>query len=66
MDRMVYIAMTGAKQNMLAQSITANNLANISTTGFRRPFSGKKYAGVWRFRISFTRVFDDRKTGHRF
>lgn len=35
MDRMLYVAMSGAKQNMLAQSINANNLANISTTGFR-------------------------------
>ncbi len=35
MDRMLYVAMSGASQNMLAQSINANNLANISTTGFR-------------------------------
>ncbi|MFK5913943.1 MAG: flagellar basal-body rod protein FlgF [Woeseiaceae bacterium] len=35
MDRMLYIAMNGAKQNMIAQAINANNLANISTTGFR-------------------------------
>lgn len=35
MDRMLYVAMNGAKQTMLAQSINANNLANISTTGFR-------------------------------
>jgi flagellar basal-body rod protein FlgF len=35
MDRMLYVAMNGAKQNMLAQSINSNNLANISTTGFR-------------------------------
>jgi len=35
MDRMLYIAMNGAKQNMLAQAINSNNLANISTTGFR-------------------------------
>ncbi|MCW8988388.1 MAG: flagellar basal-body rod protein FlgF [Gammaproteobacteria bacterium] len=35
MDRMLYVAMSGAKQNMLAQAINANNLANISTTGFR-------------------------------
>lgn len=35
MDRMLYIAMSGAKQNMLAQAINSNNLANISTTGFR-------------------------------
>jgi len=35
MDRSLYIAMSGAKQNMLAQAINSNNLANISTTGFR-------------------------------
>lgn len=35
MDRMLYVAMSGAKQNMLAQAVNSNNLANISTTGFR-------------------------------
>lgn len=35
MDRMLYIAMSGAKQNMHALSITANNLANAKTTGFK-------------------------------
>ncbi len=35
MDRLAYVAMTGAKQTELAQVITANNLANASTTGFR-------------------------------
>ncbi|MEM1261523.1 MAG: flagellar basal-body rod protein FlgF [Pseudomonadota bacterium] len=35
MDRLAYIAMTGAKQTEVAQAITANNLANVSTTGFR-------------------------------
>lgn len=35
MDRMLYVAMTGAKQNMLAQGMNSNNLANISTTGFK-------------------------------
>ena len=35
MDEMVYVAMTGAKQTEYAQSINTNNLANISTTGFR-------------------------------
>lgn len=35
MDRMLYVAMSGAKQNQLAQAINSNNLANISTTGFR-------------------------------
>ena len=35
MDEMVYIAMTGAKQTEYAQAINSNNLANVSTTGFR-------------------------------
>lgn len=35
MDRMLYVAMSGAKQNMLAQAVNANNLANIATPGFR-------------------------------
>lgn len=35
MDRMLYVAMTGAKNIMLAQSINNNNLANINTVGFR-------------------------------
>ncbi|MFY0664351.1 MAG: flagellar basal body rod protein FlgF [Natronospirillum sp.] len=35
MDRAIYIAMTGAKHNMLAQAAHSNNLANASTTGFR-------------------------------
>jgi len=35
-DKMLYVAMTGASQNALAQKAHANNLANISTTGFQR------------------------------
>ena len=35
MDKMLYIAMSGAKQNMTALSINANNLANAKTTGFK-------------------------------
>ncbi|MDJ0906011.1 MAG: flagellar basal-body rod protein FlgF [Woeseiaceae bacterium] len=35
MDKMIYTAMTGAKQTETAQAINSNNLANISTTGFR-------------------------------
>jgi flagellar basal-body rod protein FlgF len=38
MDKMLYVAMTGAQNNTLAQRAHANNLANISTTGFRRDF----------------------------
>jgi flagellar basal-body rod protein FlgF len=35
MDHMIYLAMTGAKQTEYAQAINTNNLANVSTTGFR-------------------------------
>ena len=35
MDEAAYLAMTGAKQTEYAQAINSNNLANISTTGFR-------------------------------
>lgn len=38
MDRMLYIAMNSAQQTMLAQATNANNLANVSTTGFRQDF----------------------------
>lgn len=52
MDRLVYVAMTGAKQLSQAQALVANNLANVSTTGFRadlarfeaRPVEGPGYA----------------------
>ena len=36
MDKMLYVAMTGASQNTLAQRAHANNLANVSTNGFKR------------------------------
>ena len=35
MDRALFLAMSGAKQNMQALQLRANNLANVSTTGFR-------------------------------
>lgn len=35
MDRMIYLAMNGAKQVMVAQAANANNLANVNTAGFR-------------------------------
>jgi flagellar basal-body rod protein FlgF len=49
---MLYVAMTGAKQLMQAQALVANNLANVSTTGFRadlarfepRPIDGPGFA----------------------
>lgn len=38
MDRSLYIAMSGAKQTLLAQASNANNLANTQTTGFKSDF----------------------------
>lgn len=35
MDRMIYLSMAGAKMNMQRQDVLSNNLANVSTTGFR-------------------------------
>jgi flagellar basal-body rod protein FlgF len=51
-DRLLYVAMTGAKQLMQAQGLVSHNMANVSTTGFRadlarfesRPIEGPGYA----------------------
>ncbi|MEW8522027.1 MAG: flagellar basal body rod protein FlgF [Candidatus Thiodiazotropha endolucinida] len=34
MDRMLYIAMSGAKETLIAQASNSNNLANVNTPGF--------------------------------
>lgn len=39
MDRMVYTALSGMRSTQFAQTVTANNLANANTTGFRRDVS---------------------------
>ena len=39
MDRLVYVAMTGAKQILQAQAVNNANLANASTVGFRADLS---------------------------
>ena len=38
MDRMIFVAMSGAKEAMSAQAVNSNNLANASTTGFKADF----------------------------
>ena len=35
MDRLIYLSMSGAKATLQRQDILANNLANVSTSGFR-------------------------------
>lgn len=39
MDRLIYTSLSGLRGAMHRQTVTANNLANISTTGFRREIS---------------------------
>jgi flagellar basal-body rod protein FlgF len=39
MDRLLYISTIGASQIERAQAVHANNLANVSTTGFRADFA---------------------------
>lgn len=38
MDRLLYVAMTGARENSTSQATAANNLANASTNGFKADF----------------------------
>lgn len=47
MDRALYVAMSGAKNNMIAQSIRANNLANVGTVGFRADFEQARAMPVY-------------------
>lgn len=35
MDKMIYVAMTGARESMRAQAVVSHNLANVATHGFR-------------------------------
>jgi flagellar basal-body rod protein FlgF len=35
MDRMIYVAMTGAQQLLEQQAVTAHNLANLGTSGYK-------------------------------
>ena len=39
MDRMIYLSMSGAKATMQRQEVLANNLANVTTPGFRAELS---------------------------
>lgn len=47
MDKALYIAMTGAKHNMRAQTAHANNLANVNTVGFKADFAQARSMPVY-------------------
>lgn len=38
MDRLLYVAMNGAKHSLYQQDVTANNLANVSTYGYKAQY----------------------------
>ncbi len=69
MDKYLYLAMNGAAQAMLAQQNNANNLANVSTVGFKaaldhfqsNPLSGPGYPD--RVYVSDEHVGADLKPG---
>ncbi|WP_188151702.1 flagellar basal-body rod protein FlgF [Teredinibacter waterburyi] len=47
MDKALYIAMSGAKNNMLGQVAHANNLANLNTVGFKADFAQARSMPVY-------------------
>ena len=42
MDRMIYTAMSGAQQSFNRQAVVSNNLANVSTAGFRGQIDARR------------------------
>ncbi len=56
MDRMIYLSMSGAKATLQRQDTLANNLANVSTTGFRAELQSYRAVPVQGSGAS-TRVF---------
>jgi len=47
MDKMIYLAMSGAKEIMLRQSTNNHNLANLNTTGFKADLDSFKSLPVY-------------------
>ncbi len=67
MDGLIYTAMTGAKQIMEQQATATNNLANVSTTGFRAQYDSFRAIPVVGGSGSNTRTFVvDSTTGSNF
>ena len=42
MDNLLWIAMSGAKENFHSLAVRSNNLANASTTGFKADFENSR------------------------
>ena len=66
MDRALFLSMSGAKQNMQAMQLKANNLANVSTTGFRSDLAQARSMQAYGDGLP-TRVFSmTERPGHSF
>ena len=66
MDRALFLAMSGAKQNMQALQLRSNNLANVSTTGFRADLAQARSMQAYGEGMP-TRVFSmTERPGHNF
>jgi flagellar basal-body rod protein FlgF len=46
MDRLIYLAMTGAQQLLQQQAVASHNLANVATTGFKAETTAFRVAPV--------------------
>lgn len=47
MDKLLYVSMTGAREALTSQTNHANNLANVSTTGFKSDFNQFRSMSVY-------------------
>lgn len=47
MDRMMWIAMSGAKESFHALAVRSNNLANANTTGFKADFENQRAMSIY-------------------
>lgn len=66
MDNLLYIAMSGAKENQHAIAVRANNLANTGTTGFKADFEQARAMQAFGEGLP-TRVFSmTERPGHNF
>ena len=58
MDRMLYVAMTGAQQTLRGQTLISHNLANVNTVGFRRDLADARSMQAFSDEPAFpTRVY---------
>ena len=47
MDKLLWVAMSGAKENFHSLAVRSNNLANANTTGFKADFENTRAMSVF-------------------